>query len=488
MHCPSCGIAVESSHRFCHQCGASLAVETPAPSLPTVPVTSAASSPAPPPPPLTVPVPTGPLPPPPPTGEVPTIGSTPSVPTLPSAVTPAPLPTLSLEPLPTIEPLPPLTPLAPLAPIPPLTPIESSPVTAALPVTEPVAVQSAASVQPATDQVPIVEQTLPASTDASPWSAAAATQPITVVEARGGSTEELPVVDTRGFRLTAQLVVAAVAVVVAGATAFVDFVRVEVTGTDRLSAVFRLDDLASGNVVSLAIGIGLLLVGAMIGAVGVRFGAGLAGGAALALAGMLSISVGLGITLLDSIEAAYLPTPGNTVTVTRDLGFFMAIGAASLAVVSFALSLPAARGRRRSPVVLLVLGIIAVLAAVAGPLLPVDGADWLANVSQEWLPDATMYIRLGGLLLFLVGGVVGFAVSGRFGGAMALGTASIAVQQTVMAYLEVGDAPLGFGIGNPRGGSGGGFDFVPHPVTMAALGAVVLVGVLCVALPLRDRS
>jgi hypothetical protein len=343
---------------------------------------------------------------------------------------------------------------------------------------------------PVTDRVPIVEQTQPPFVPPSPWAAEAATEPVAVIESRSGATEELPVVGRApsSSMLVAQLVVAAVAAVVAAATAFVDFVSVEVTGTDRLSAVFRLDDLATGNIVSLAIGAALLLVGAVLGVTGARVGSGLSGGAALALAGMLATSVALGITVLDTVEAAYLPTPGNTVTVTRELGFFLAIGAASLAGVAFALSLGAARGRHRSHVAFIVLGVLAALTATTGPLLPGEGAVWLDNVSQDWLPDATMYIRLGVLALFLVGGVVGFAVSGRFGGAMAIGSASIAVQQTVMAYFEVGDAPLGFAIGNPRGGDGGGFDFLPHPVTMAALGAVLVLGVLSAALPLRNRS
>lgn len=474
MFCPSCGNAVESGHRFCHQCGTSLAALQP--TVPTLRVTTPVSSPAPPPPPLTVPVATGPTPPPPPGVATPTPAAEPT------PVAPL-IPALSLDPLPTIEPLPPLRPLAPLTPI---------------ATTEPVAVMETqpsdgsgvggAGEPPATDRVPIVEQTQAPITMPSPWAADATTQPVPVVEPRSGSTEELPVVGPSSGVLVAQLVVAAVAAVVAAATAFVDFVSVEVTGADRLSAVFRLDDLASGNIVSLAIGSALLLVGAVLGVLGLRVGSGLSGGAALALAGLLATAVGLGITVLDTVEAAYLSTPGNTVTVTRELGFFLAIGAASLAGAAFVLSLWAARGRRRSHVVLIVLGVLGVLAAVVGPVLPGEGAVWLDNVSQDWLPDATMYIRLGVLVLFLIGGAVGFGVSGRFGGAMAIGTASIAVQQTVMAYFEVGDAPLGFAIGNPRGGDGGGFEFLPHPVTMVALGVVLLVGVLSAALPLRDRS
>lgn len=501
MRCPSCAADVEATHRFCHQCAAPLGRSTPeaeqsasipinvvplplpggaeaaaVPSLParSTPADIASSTAAPPlaapqlaPPPTFQPVPGGVPQPLPSVSPGPLAAPTAAVPTVPTQ--PIPLArTLSLgsadtavaDPTPQFigfdskgEPVPP----------PPMT------------VGEPIL-----SATVATEPVPVIEQT-----PADEWLAATAEQP--AVTARSGSTEVLPVVDDHRFRLTALLVLAVLTGVVAVSAGVLDVVSFLVTGTDSAASTLVLDDLSSNHLIGIGIGVFLLLVGAVVGATGRRSGAGLAGGASLALAGLMVNAVGLGVDALDEIEVRYLATPGNTITSTREIGFFLAIGAAGLAGLAFAASLGAARGGGRPRIVLVLLGILGTAAAAAGPLVPLNDAVWLDNWAQEGVPDATMWLRLATLALLLVAGITAFSIGGRFGGAMALGAVSIGVFQSITAYLDLGDLPLGLANGNFFAPDGG-LEVEPHLVTLAGLMAVVLLGVIAIMVPTRHRA
>ncbi|MFZ9628036.1 MAG: hypothetical protein ACO3C1_01645, partial [Ilumatobacteraceae bacterium] len=294
-------------------------------------------------------------------------------------------------------------------------------------------------------------------------------------------------VDDHEFRLTALLVLAVLTAVVAVSAAVLEVISYVVTGTDAASATLVLDDLSSNHLIGVGIGVFLLLVGAVVGATGRRSGAGLAAGASLGLAGLLLGAVGHAIDALDEVEVTYLKTAGNTITSTREIGFFLAIAAAALAGMAFVASLGAARrgGRARWP--LAVLGVLATAAAVAGPLVPLNGGEWLDNWSQSGVPDATLWLRLSVLLLVLVGGVTAFAIGGRFGGSLALGLVSIAIFQSVMAYLDLGDLPLGFADGNFFS-TEGGIEIEPHLITIAGLLAMVVLGVLTIVVPTTRRD
>ena len=501
MRCPSCAADVEATHRFCHQCAAPLERSLP----------SAESS-------TSAPINVVPLP---------LLGGaeadiTPSLPSrssapdgAPSASTP-PLVAPLLAPPPTFQPVPggvpqpqataPPTPLVsptaavPTVPTQPIPLAQTLSLGSAVPVVADPTPQfigfdsKGAPVPPppltvgepilsatvVTEQVPVVEQT-----PAEEWLAATAEQ--SAVTARSGSTAVLPVVDDHRFRLTALLVLAVLTGVVAVAAGVLDVVSFLVTGTDSAASTLVMDDLSSNHLIGIGIGVFFLLVGAVVGATGRRSGAGLAGGASLALAGLMVNAVGLGVDALDEVEVRYLATPGNTVTSTREIGFFLAMGAAGLAGLAFATSLAAARGGGRPRIALVLLGILATAAAAAGPLVPLNGAVWLDNWTQEGVPDATMWLRLATLGLLLVAGITAFSIGGRFGGAMALGAVSLGVFQSVTSYLELGELPLGLANGNFFAPNGG-LEVEPHLVTLAGLMAVVLLGVVTIMVPARRRS
>ena len=115
------------------------------------------------------------------------------------------------------------------------------------------------------------------------------------------------------------------------------------------------------------IGAVLMVVGSCIGATGRRFWSGLAGGAGLAIAGVLGAAVGTGVGLLDTTKVRFV-TSGATVTLTTTygVGWVLAVSAAGLGGVVFLVSLPASTDdhrRRLGPFVAL-LGIVALIALV----------------------------------------------------------------------------------------------------------------------------
>lgn len=538
MWCPSCRTTVEAGHRFCHECGAPLpeagsAADRPTVTPPPPPSGGAPTLPSPIPPTMTAgisaplsvphlapaptfqPVPGGA---PQPTvapatavGTEPEVGATPSspapvaeTPTVPLSVTPVPIssvPTLPVAIVPAAtEPLPIVTDADTTATVPTavIEPGLFDATPAALVRTEPtpavptsIGVDSLGNPVPpppltvgepivSTEPIAVVEQAT------SVWSDEPTAEQRTVA-ARSGATTQLPTVDDHQFRLTALLVVAVLTAVVSVAAAVLEVVSYLVTGTDSASATLVLDDLSSNHLIGVGIGVFALLIGAVVGATGRRSGAGLAAGAALGLAGLLLDAVGHAIDRLDEIEVTYLKTAGNTITSTREIGFFLAIAGAALAGLAFAVSLGAARGGGRARVALVLFGVLATAAAVVGPLVPLNDGTWLDNWSQAGVPDATLWLRLAVLVLFLVGGVTAFAVGGRFGGSMALGLVAIGVFQSVMAYLDLGELPLGFADGNFFGADGG-VEVEPHLVTIAGLLAVVVLGVLTIVIPTRRRD
>ena len=82
---------------------------------------------------------------------------------------------------------------------------------------------------------------------------------------------------------------------------------------------------------------------------------------------------------------------------------------------------------------------------------------------------------------------ISFSIGGRFGGSLALGVAAIGVFQSVMAYLDLGDLPLGFADGNFFGVDGS-IEIEPHLITIAGLLAVVVLAVLTIVIPTSRRD
>ncbi len=323
-----------------------------------------------------------------------------------------------------------------------------------------------------TTALTVVEQTSYAATP-DVW-AAHATQ--TMPAQPGSDTDSLPLVAApegpQPFRITPLAAVGALAGVLAVASAFVTVASYDVTGDLVDSQVFRLNDLASNYTVGAILAALLLIGGAAFGATGRRVGTGLAGGAGLALAGMMGMMLGQVTQLFDAQEVSLMQGGGTfTLTTTQDVGYWLAAIAAVLGLVAFALSLTGSGDDGHPPTnaVIGVAGAVATLLVVVGTLIPGDTANFADQFANDLTPPITLILRAGVLVLIGVGGITGFISGRRWGLGLALGTISVGVWQWITALTESGDYPLGI-----AGGNYGATEFTPHVLTT--------VGVVCMVL------
>jgi len=370
-------------------------------------------------------------------------------------------------------------PAAPGAPMAPLPPPNLAP-PAARPAAVPPIVSQADAYEP-TAALNVVEQTSPTGYDPR-WDGGTTGQ----FPAQGGDTGEAPVVGTQPFRITPLVAVSAVAGVLAVAAAFVDVASYKVTGGISESAVYKLNDFGSNNTVAAIIAALVLIGGAALGATGRRVGTGLAGGAGLALAGMMGMVIGGATQMFDSQEVRLLSGGGSfTLTTTQEIGFWLAVLAAALGGVAFVLSLTSAGrdGRAPIPAAVGIVGALGTLLVVVGPLLPMNGGSFGDNFGTDFITPATTYLRLLVLVLIGVGGLTGFLVNRRWGIGLALGAISVGVWQWVTSISESGDLPFGI-----AGSNFGATDSKPHIVTTIGVLVMVIAGVAGLVLANQQRN
>ena len=322
----------------------------------------------------------------------------------------------------------------------------------------------------------VVEQTSPTGYEPNPWeSAATGVYPVQtgVYPVQGGDTGEVPL--TQPLRITPLLVVSTVAAVVAVAACVVKFASFEVAGDISNKQEYKLNDFASNLTIGVIVAAVLLVGGALLGATGRRVGSGLAGGAGLALAGTFGWVIGQVTALFDSQEVQLLGGGGSfTLTTTQEIGFWLGVGAAGLGVLAFVVSLSSggSDGQRVTPAIGLT-GALGTLAVVIGPLIPMNGAVFADNFKNDFIPPATLYLRLAVLVGIGIGGLVGFLANRRWGFGLALGAISVGAVQWVTSIGEWGDLPLGIAGGNVGATDAlGNMDYTPHVVT--TIGVIVM--------------
>lgn len=332
----------------------------------------------------------------------------------------------------------------------------------------------------ATAALSVVEQTSPTGYEANPWEADTTGQWPT----KGGDTSEVRM--TQPFRITPLVAVATLAGVLGVAACFVTVASFEVAGDLSNQQEFKLNDFSSNLTVGVIVAAVLLIGGSVLGAMGRRVGSGLAGGAGLALAGAFGWVVGQVIALFDSTEVALLNGGGTfTLTTTQEIGFWLGAVAAGLGVLAFVLSLSSG-GADGQPVInpaIGVLGALGTLAVVVGPLIPMNGATLGDNFSNDFIPPASLYMRLAVVVLIGIGGLIGFLANRQWGYGLALGAISVGAVQWVTSITESGDFPLGI-----AGGNVGATDYAPHLVTTVGVVVMVLAGAAGLLAAARPRS
>lgn len=287
--------------------------------------------------------------------------------------------------------------------------------------------------------------------------------------------------ELRPFRFRPTFVLAFLGMLAALMTSVADVTDIR---TDRVvdgipNRVSTVADIGTNLPVAGFIGAAIMLVGGLLHCFGLRWGAGLAGGAGLAIAGWAGLTIGLAeIPINTAARITRDPnTPGPfTLTVTRDLGYWLIIALAAIGLVVFAFSLVSAgtAGRRGLNPWTAALGALAALVIAAGPLITVGGANFDVNFGTDELPFAFFAGRIGQLALIAVAGVVGFLLVRTYGLGLSAGGVSIALWMWLSSLLEIGDRPLGIAAGNL-----GSSDTSPHAVT--TVGVVLAVAMLVVS-------
>lgn len=258
------------------------------------------------------------------------------------------------------------------------------------------------------------------------------------------------------------------------------------------SGVATLDDIASNLGPGGVVGAAVMVVGALLACFGLRWASGMAGGAGLALVGWATLTIGLVEAPVGEAESiTRASNEAFTLTVTRDVGWWLVVAVGAIGFVVFLASMRAVRRANQRYLNPLIggIGAVCVLVLAVGPLVPVGDATWRDNIRS---PDATIDLptiffagRLAQVALIAFAGVIGFLAVRAYGLGLAAGGLSVAGWLWTTSVLEVGSTPTGIAARNP-----GAVDTVPHGVTTVGmiLSVVVIVIAVIVALVARLSS
>ncbi|WP_040494458.1 hypothetical protein [Ilumatobacter nonamiensis] len=297
-------------------------------------------------------------------------------------------------------------------------------------------------------------------------------------------------VESQGFKLRASFVLAFLALVATLMATVADTIDIRTSRPiDGIPVGIRiLEDFGTNLAIGGYIGTALMLIGGLLSCFGLRWGAGLAGGAGLATAGWAAMTLGLIEVPIHEAEGrtsnAGATTTGFELEVTRDLGWFLIVAVGVIGGLVFLTSLRmAGRGRRAglNPWVAAVGAVGAVILAV-GPLIPLGEATFDLNLGFVGLSRVFFVGRLVALGLLAFTGVVGFLSVRTYGLGLVGGGLSIATWLWATSLAEFGDRPVGVAVGNL-----GTDETVPHAVTSVGLAVSLLMLAVATALATATR-
>ncbi|RLE25292.1 MAG: hypothetical protein DRJ50_03215, partial [Actinobacteria bacterium] len=365
MVCPDCGVDVPEKQKFCHECGASLKGVT----EPTEEFDSAAP-------------------------DEPESLELPKLSDLPTAeINPR-------DPLPEPE----WSAPGPTDPTEVLEPAETSP--------EDTDVMAATSAVATADDYAVTEQIEVAG------SAATSTEEIPAVfDGQDDLAEYAPAREPFRLKLVFILAFFGAITVLMSAIANVTDIRTTRPTSGITTGVSTLETFGSNLPIAGFVGAAVMVIGGLLACFGFRWGAGLAGGAGLALFGWAAMAIGLAefpIAVAESITRT--SSESFTLTVTRDLGWWLIASVGIVGLLVFASSLRSIGTGSYVPLNpwVAAVGAVTTVVLAAGPLVPVGQASFADNFRSPTanidLPTAYFAGRLAQVGLIALAGVVGFLI------------------------------------------------------------------------------
>lgn len=257
------------------------------------------------------------------------------------------------------------------------------------------------------------------------------------------------------------------------------------------TGVSTLENLGTNLAVAGFVGAAVMVLGGLLACFGFRWGAGLAGGAGLGLLGWAAMTIGLAefpIAVAESITRT--SSESFTLTVTRDLGWWLIASVGIVGLLVFASSLRSIGTGNYIPLNpwVAAVGAVTMVVLAAGPLVPVGQASFADNFTSPTatidLPTAYFAGRLAQVGLIAIAGVVGLLIVRAYGLGLAAGGISVGIWLWASSLGEFGENPVGIADRNP-----GSLSTVPHGVTTVgmALSILLLITAAVVATIQRQR-
>ena len=298
----------------------------------------------------------------------------------------------------------------------------------------------------------------------------------------------VPAVGRGSAVLAAVAVLAGVAAIVAS---FLPMLTIKSDAPIDALGDYKLNDLAGTNLqVAIIVAGACILIGGVLAKLGQRFGAGLAGGAALGLAAFIAAIWAVTDAISKGAEAvarvsASSGAGGTFYEGKPGIGFWVLVGAAGLGVIGLLIALAQSGndGRARLNIGICAAGALAAIAAAAGPLVPENNASFTDNMSRDGGSTALLYARLGIMGLVALVGVIGFIRRNRWGIGLAIGGASLYIWQWISSLAKLGDHPAPPAFFNP-----GAAEPKPHIVTTIGIIAMLGLAVLAILVGLRKKE
>jgi hypothetical protein len=296
--------------------------------------------------------------------------------------------------------------------------------------------------------------------------------------------------ESREFRLRASFVFAVLGLLTTLLASVADIVEVRTSRpVDGIEVGLRtMEEFGTNLTVAGIVGASMMLFGSLLSCFGLRWGAGLAGGSGLALAGWAALTLGLVEVPIHTAElvtrTSGADVNGFTLFITRDLGWFLIVAVAAVGVLVFLASLRmvGSGGRPGLNPWIAALGALAMVIVAAGPLIPLGGSAFDVNLGTGPLPREFFASRLIQLGLIALTGVLGFLSVRTYGIGFAMGGIGVSVWLWVATLGELGDQPIGIAVGNIGTNS-----TVPHAVTTVGIAASLAMIAVAATLAVAGR-